>query len=121
MTPRNVTFTPALPCARCLQPTRQRLITPMSSLAWQLVPLCERDIETSTGEEAACTTITDLQHRITQQLQVIYQLQRRRQNLACAYLHLRRQRAHSKAQRALRIGLNRASRRQTQLREEWLA
>ena len=125
MMSRIVTFTPALPCADCGSPTQQGLISPISFLAWQLVPLCAQDLGTSASEEAFSTTSADLQQRITRQLQVIHQLQRRRQRLTRDYLRLRRQHthchAHCKAQRALRIGLKRSYRRQAQMREEELA
>ncbi len=120
MTPSKLHFTPALPCAKCLEPTTLGLLCPMRSQVWQLLPLCERDIETSTGEEEVSSTITDLQQLVAHHLQVIHQLQRRRRHLARAYLHLRRHHAHHKARRALRIGLNRSYRRQVQMREEGL-
>jgi hypothetical protein len=122
MMPRTVTFTPALPCADCGSPTRQGFIAPMNLLAWQLVPLCARDLDSSAGQEAFSADSADLQDRIARQLQVLHQLQRRRQRLTRDYLRLRRQHthchAHWKAQRALRIGLKRSYRRQAQMREE---
>ena len=120
MTPNTLHFTPSLPCVDCLELTTLGLISPMSSQVWQLLPLCERDIETSAGEEEASNTITDLHQLVTHHLQVIHHLQRRRRHLAQTYLHLRRQHAHHKAQRALRIGLNRFYRRQAKMREEGL-
>lgn len=125
MMPRTVTFTPALPCADCGTLTRQGLISPISPLAWQLVPLCARDLGTPAGQEVFSTDSADLQQRLTHQLQLIHQLQRRRQRLTRDYLRLRRQHthchAHCKAQRALRIGLKRSYHRQAQVREEGLA
>ncbi len=124
MMPCTVIFTPALPCADCGSPTRQGLITPLNPLAWQLVPLCIRDLDSSAGEEAFSTNSDDLQDRITRQLQAIEQLHRRRLRLTRDYLRMRRQHthchAHWKAQRALRIGLKRSYRRQAQMREEGL-
>lgn len=118
MMPRTVTFTPALPCVDCGSPTQQGLISPLHSLVWQIVPLCAQDLGNSAGEEAFLTDSADLRDRITRQLQVIESLQRRRQRLTRDYLRLRRQRAHDKAQRALRIGLNRSYHQQAQLGEE---
>ena len=120
MTPNKLHFAPALPCADCKQLTQQGLLYPKNSLTWQLLPLCERDIETSTGEEVASSTAADLQQLVTHHLQAIHHLQRRRRHLAQAYLHLRGRHAHNKARRALRIGLNRSYRRQAQMREEGL-
>ena len=121
MTQSKLHFSQALPCINCEQPTQQGLISPMRSLAWQLVPLCEQDIGQLACEEVSCSNIADLQNQITRQLQVIHQLQRRRQHLARAYLRLRRQHAHHKARRALRIGLNRSYRQQVQAIEEVIA
>ena len=106
MTPRKLSFTPALPCVDCEQPTQQGLIYSKSSLAWQLLPRGARDIKEPAGEEEASSTIADLQQLVTHHLQVIHQLQRRRRHLARAYLHLCRQHAHNKARRALRIDLS---------------
>jgi hypothetical protein len=120
MIPSKLRFTPALPCVDCEQPTQQGLIYSKSSLAIQLLPRGARDSKKSAGEEEASSTIADLQQLVTHHLKIIHQLQRRRRHLARAYLHLRRQHAHNKAQRALRIGLNRAYRRQMQVMEEGL-
>lgn len=65
-------------------------------------------------------SLSALRSGINEQLAVIQQFQRKRRRLMRAYLSLRRHSAPSKARRALRIGLNRASRRQAQMREEGL-
>ena len=121
MTSNTLHFTPALPCVDCLELTTLGLIYPIRSQAWQLLPLCERDIDKPASEEEAFSSIADLQQLVTHHLQVIHRLQRKRRHLTHMYLHLRRQHAHHKARRALRIGLNRSYRRQAQVREEGLA
>lgn len=114
MIPNKLHFTPELPCIDCKQLTQQGLLYPKNSLTWQILPLCERDIEMSTGAEVASSTAADLQQLVT------HHLQRRRRHLAQEYLHLRGRHAHNKARRALRISLNRSYRRQAQMREEGL-
>ncbi len=48
--PERLTFSPALSCVDCKQDTNRGLIYPMSSLAWQHLPLCDEHDE---GEGAA--------------------------------------------------------------------
>ncbi len=117
-----LSFSPALPCVDCAEPTTLGLISPVSSQMWQLVPLCNEHSEQPepASAEEAFAHIGSLQQLVTRRIQAIEQLQRRRQHLAHAYLRLRKQHAPHKAQRALRIGLNRASRRQAEMREEAL-
>src|SRR5258708_5302815 len=86
--------------------TRPRRLSflPMSSLAWRLLPLCdeydEHIEEPSGGEEPV--SLSALRRRMNDQLAVIQQLQRRQRCIGRIYVRLRRQRAHAKAQRALR-------------------
>lgn len=92
----------------------------MTHLSWRLLPLCSKGI-TGPGlasEEVPFAHSGDLQQRITSKLAAIQHFQRRSRHLARAYLRLRRQHVHSKAGRALRIGLNRSYRRQAQMVEE---
>lgn len=117
MTPNKLHFTPALPCADCKQPTQQGLIYPTSSLVWQLLPLCERDIDKPAGEEEPFSSIRDLQQLVAHHLQVIHQIQRKKRHQARAYLRLRRQHAPAKSLRALRWRLNRSYKLQVEAME----
>jgi hypothetical protein len=97
MKPTRLSFSPALPCVDCRVLTTQGLIHPMSSQVWQLLPLCSKDI--------------------TNRIQAIEQLQSRRRRIARAYVRLRRQHAHVKAQRALRWRLCRMCQREKEAME----
>lgn len=115
--PTRLSFSPALPCVDCEQPTQLGLIYQMSSQVWQLLPLCERDIKEPAGEEEAFSSIADLQQLVTHHLQVIHQIQRRRHHSARAYMRLRRQHAPIKVRRALRWQLNQAYKLQAEAME----
>lgn len=106
MTLSKLHFSPALPCIDCEQPTQQGLLSPTSSLDWQLLPICERESKAPADEEEAFSSIVDLQQLVARHLQVIHRLQRKRRHLARVYVRLRRQYTHTKAQRALRWKLN---------------
>ena len=106
--------------------TRRLSFLPMSSLAWRLFPLCdeydEHSEEPSGGEEPV--SLSALRRRMNDQLAVIQQLQRRRRCIGRIYMRLRRQRAHAKAQRALRWKLRtgeitRRSEARTLSRQSW--
>jgi hypothetical protein len=116
----QLSFSPALPCVDCHEPTTRGLIYPMSSQVWQLLPLCDEHSKEPSGSDEPVAFCV-LRYRIDRQLAAIQHIRRRRQRLARAYLRLRKQHAYHKAQRALRIGLKRASRWQTQAREGGLA
>ncbi len=115
--PMRLCFTPALPCVDCKQPATQGLIYSMSSQVWQFLPLCSKDIgeRGPTGEEEPFASVRQLRQLITDQIQVIEQFQRRRRRIARAYLRLRREHAHVKAQRALRWQLRRICQRQEEM------
>ncbi len=106
MTSSKLHFSPALP-----------RIYPTSFLDWQLLPICERDGKAPAGEEEAFSSIVDPQQLVTHHHQVIHRLQRKKRHLARVYLRLRRQRAHTKAQRALRWRLNHTYRLQAEAME----
>lgn len=106
--PDRLTFTPALPCMDCERETNQGLISPMRPQAWELLPLCDEHIEGPLG--------SDLHAHINEQLARVQHLQRQRRQLGGAFVRLRRHHA-SKAQRALRWRLNRASRLQVEAME----
>lgn len=110
--PRQLSFSPALPCADCYELTPLGLIYPMSSQVWQLLPLCSKDMEESgpASDEDEPVGIDQLQQLVTNRIQAIEQLQRRRRQIMHAYVRLRRQHAHVKAQRCLRWKLNRVYR-----------
>ena len=117
--PTRISFSPALPCVDCAELPILRLISPMSSQMWQLVPVCNeprREPTPEAGKERFASA-SDLQQHITNDLRMIEQLRRRRLRIARAFLQLRRQRAHPKAQRALRWRLNHAYRLQAEAME----
>ncbi len=114
--PMRLCFTPALPCVDCRALTAQGLIYPMSSQVWQLLPFCDEHIEELPGSNGP-VAISALQYRISEQLTVVRQLQRRRRRIARAYMRLRRQHAHTKLQRALRSRLRCICQRQAE--EVW--
>lgn len=113
MKPKRLSFRPALPCVVCEQPATAGHIYTMNPLVWQLVPLCNEHTEELPGSDKP-VAISALQYRISEQLTMVRQLQRRRHRIARAYVRLRRQHAHTKAQRALRWRLNRASQLQAE-------
>jgi hypothetical protein len=96
---------PALSCIACKQLTTEGLIYTMSPLVW-LVPLCnEPSREPEPAGEAGedqFASVSALQRRITNDLQMIRRLRRKRQCVARAFLRLRRKSGHTKAKRALR-------------------
>jgi len=104
MKPTTVSFSPALLCMECKQPTTQGPIYPMSPLAWQLLPLCDKGIGKPgrADEEEPFASRGDLQQRITSRIETREHLQRQRRQVTRAYLRLRRQHAHIKAQRSFR-------------------
>ncbi len=101
----RLSFTPALPCVDSCELTTQGFISPISSQVWQLLPLCRKESGEAepVDEEDTFASIDQPQ-----------QLQRRRRRITRAYLRLRRQRAHTKAQRSLRRKLNRACKLQVE-------
>lgn len=102
-----ISFSPALSCVECHEPTNQGLLYPMRSQGWQLLPLCSsHSKEPSTSDDS--NSLSALRCRIHEQLAEIQQLQRRKHHLARAYTWLRRQHASSKMRRALRWQLNQA-------------
>src|SRR5712691_286194 len=107
--PIRLNFSPALPCVNCRELITRGLIYPMSPRVWHLLPLCNKDIEepVPAGEEEPFASIGSLQQLVTNRLKAIEQLQRRRRRTARAYMRLRRQHTHVKAQRALRWRLRR--------------
>ncbi len=118
--PTRLCFTPTLPCVDCRVLTAQGLIYPMSSQVWQLLPLCSKDIGEPgpAGKEEPFASVRQLRQLITDQIQVIEHLQRRRRRIAHAYVRLRREHAHAKAQRALRWRLRRICQRQQEVWRE---
>ncbi len=114
--PTRLCFTPAFPCIDCRALTTQGLIYPMSPWVWQLLPLCSKDIGEPgpAGEEEPFASVGQLRQLITDQIQVIEHLQHRRHRIARAYVQLRKQHTHTKAQRALRFQLRRICQRQTE-------
>jgi len=116
--PRQLSFSPALPCVDCRELTTLGLIYPMSSQLWQLLPLCSKDIGEPgpAGEEEPFASVCQLRQLITDQIRVIEHLQRRRRRIARAYVRLRRQ--HAKAQRALRWRLRRICQRKEEVWHE---
>jgi hypothetical protein len=117
--PERLNFSPALSCVDCKRDINQGLIYQMGSLVWQLLPLCDEHIEELSDSDEPISLST-LRYRINEQVAMIQHLQRGRRHLAYAYLHLRRQHTHHKAQHALRVALNRSYRWQAQMREEGL-
>ena len=105
--PTRLRFSPALPCVDCKRDTSQGLIYQMSSLTWQLLPLCDDHIGGPPGSKERMSPRA-LRCRINEQLAEIQHLQRRKHHLARAYARLRKHHAPIKAQRALRWRLNRA-------------
>jgi hypothetical protein len=93
------------------------LIYPMSSQVWQLLPCCDKDSKEPelTSEEDAFVPIDHLQRLVKNWIQAVEQLQRKRRRTARAYVRLRREHAHVKAQRALRWRLRRICRRQEEV------
>ncbi len=114
--PRRLNFSPALSCVDCQRDTNQGLMYHMSSLVWQLLPLCDEHIEEPFGSNEP-VPFSALRYRINEQLAVVQHLQHRKRCIAHAYVRLRRQHAHVKAQRALRWRLNRASRLEAEVME----
>ena len=117
MKPEQLSFSPALPCVACKQLTTEGLIYTMSPLVW-LVPLCNEHSEKPepAGEagEDQFASVSALKPRITNDLQMIRQLRRKRQCVARAFLRLRRQDGHTRAKRALRRKLCRLCLRQAE-------
>ena len=115
MKPKRLSFMPTLTCVDCAKLTTQGRISPMSSQAWQLVPLCNelgRDpAPASGGAEEPFAFVSDLR--------TIEQLRRRRQCVARAFLRLRKQNGHTKAKRALRRKLCHLCLRQAEAVEVW--
>ncbi len=113
-----LSFSPALPCVACRQLTTAGRIYTMNPLVWQLVPLCNEHTEepetVSEVEEDQFDSISELQRRITNDLQTIRQLRRKRQRIARAFLGLRKQSGHTKAKRALRRKLRCICQRQAE-------
>jgi hypothetical protein len=107
--PGQLNFSPALSCVDCQRDTTQTLIYPMSSLVWQLLPLCDRHMEEPSGTSES-NSLNALRCCINERLAAIQHLQRGKRRIAHAYVRLRRQHAHVKAQRALRWRLNQAYR-----------
>lgn len=107
----RLSFSPALPCIVCKQPSLEGRIYQLGHPAWQLVPLCnehsgEAEPMSEAGEEPFAS-VSDLQWRITNDIRTIEQLRRKRQRIARAFLGLRKQGGHTKAKRALRRKLGR--------------
>ena len=111
-----LSFSPALPCVVCKQPATAGRIYTVNPLVWQLVPLCNEHTEELPGSDEP-VAISALQYRISEQLTVVRQLQRRRRRIARAYVRLRREHAHIKAQRALRWRLNQTYKLQAEAME----
>ncbi len=113
-----LSFSPALPCIVCRQPATEGRIYQLGHPAWQLVPLCnehsEEPVPTSEVAEEPFASMSDLQWRITNDLQTIEQLRRKRQRIARAFLGLRKQGGHTKAKRALRRKLRCTCQRQAE-------
>ncbi len=105
--PGRLSIAPVLSCIDCRRDTNQGRIYPVSLLVWQLLPLCDEHINEPSGSGEPITLST-LQRHIDEQLAMTRHLQCRKHRIARAYMQLRSQRAHMKAQRALRRKLNRA-------------
>jgi hypothetical protein len=108
-----LSFSPALPCMACRALVTQGLIYQMSSQVWQLLPLCDTHME---GPDEP-VSLSTLRCRISEQLAEIQHLQRRKRRVMRAYVRLRREHAHVKAQRALRWRLNRTYKLQAEAME----
>jgi hypothetical protein len=112
----RLNFSPALACVDCQRATNQGLMHHISSLVWQLLPLCdEHGEEPSASDEPV--SLRALRCCIHEQLAVVQHLQRRKHRITHVYVRPRRQHAHVKAQRALCRRLNRASRLETEVME----
>lgn len=100
--------------------TTQELIYLMSCHAWELLPCCDKDSEEPepTSEEDAFAPIDHLQQLVTNWIQAVEQLRRKRRLTVRAYVRLRRQHAHAKAQRALRWRLRRICQRKEEVWRE---
>ena len=98
--PRRLNFSPALSCVDCKRDTNQGLMYHMSSQVWQLLPLCNEQMEEPSDSDEPIS-LRALRCCIHEQLAVVQHLQRRKHRIAHAYVRLRRQHAHVKAQRAL--------------------
>ena len=83
-------------------------------------PVCSEDIGEPgpAVEEEPFASVRQLRQLITDQIQVIEHLQRRRHRIARAYVRLRKQHAHVKAQRCLRWRLQRICQRQEEVWRE---
>ena len=119
----RLSFSPALPCIVCKQPSLEGRIYQLSHPTWQLVPLCnehsgEAEPMSEAGEEPFAS-VSDLQWRITNDIRTIAQLRRKRQRVARAFLGLRKQGGHTKAKRALRRKLCRLCLHQAEAVEVW--
>lgn len=107
-----LSFSPALPDVD----GRRGFISPMSALTWQRLPLCDECLDEPPGR-LDLVALSTLRSSIDEQLAMVGQLQHRRRWMARAYVRLRRQHAHTKAQRALRWKLKRAYRREAEAME----
>ncbi len=117
MTSSRLNFTPALVCVDCKRHTNQGLIYQTGSPVWQLLPLCDEQSEKPSGSDEPIS-LSALQYRVNEQLTVVRQLQHRRRRIARAYVRLRREHAHVKAQRALRWRLRHICQRQEEVWHE---
>jgi hypothetical protein len=97
----RLNFSPAQAIVGCRRGTNQGLMYHMSSLVWQLLPLCDEHIEEPFGSNEP-VPFSALRYRINEQLAVVQHLQHRKRCIAHAYVRLRSQHAHVKAQRTLR-------------------
>jgi hypothetical protein len=88
----------------------------MSSLVWQLLPLCSDHIE-EPPSSAESVPLSELRCRINEQLTVIEHFQRRKRHMARAYARLRRHHVPLKMLRALRGELNRTEKLQAEAME----
>jgi hypothetical protein len=104
----QLNFTPALPCVECQELTTQGLISPVSLLAWHLLPRCDKHLgEPEPSESRMPVSGSVLGYRISEQLAVIRHLQHTRRRVARAYMQVRRYHTHTRAERALRRQLRR--------------
>jgi hypothetical protein len=114
--PERLSFTPTLACVDCQRATNQGLIYQMSSLVWQLLPLCSDHIE-EPPSSAEIVSLDTLRCQINEQLTIIQQLQRRKRCMGRAYARLRRYHVPLKTLRALRWKLNQTEKLQAEAME----